>query len=152
MALTSEPSTIDKSILLDPLPDKSTLEAYIEEVKADTKLDEFSVKDVQLKLPGLKHKWVGRLIRTKATVHRLQRDKEVIKKKLAELYRHQAPVTVSLPTAEKAVENHDKIVDLSDKIHEHLLVIEFLEKVERIFSSMTYDIKNLVDLIKLETL
>ena len=40
------------------------LEQYIKEMGEDVDLDEFNLKDVQLKLPALKHKWVGRLIRT----------------------------------------------------------------------------------------
>ena len=39
------------------------LEQYIKEMGVDVELDEFNLKDVQLKLPALKHKWVGRLDR-----------------------------------------------------------------------------------------
>ena len=31
----------------------------------DVEIDEFNIKETQMKLPALKHKWVGRLIRHK---------------------------------------------------------------------------------------
>ena len=44
------------------------------------------------------------------------------------------------------------MIDINQQIKEHKLVIEFLEKSEKIFSSLTFDIKNLVEIIKLETM
>jgi hypothetical protein len=37
-------------------------------------------------------------------------------------------------------------------IQELELIIEYLEKTEKIFSSMTYDLKNAIELMKLEQL
>lgn len=145
-----KPTTIANLVNLEP--QKTTLDLYIEEVKADTQLDELIVKDVQMKLPGLKHKWVGRLIRTKASLQRLQRDKEKLRKTTAEEIRKKSPVAVSIPIAEKTAESSDSIIALSEKIQEHILLIEFLERVEKIFSSMTFDIKNLIEILKLEQL
>ena len=36
------------------------------------------------------------------------------------------------------------------KINEEKLIVEFLEKIEKIFSSLTYDIKNIIEIMKLE--
>ena len=43
----------------------SELEDYLDEVRGDTFIDPSNVKDVQMKLPGIKHKWSSRLIRCK---------------------------------------------------------------------------------------
>lgn len=146
------PTLVANNELITPLPDKTTLDIYLEEMKVDTDLNEFTVKDVQLKLPGLKHKWVGRLIRTKVALQRLQRDKELLKKTLSEQLRKESVVAMSVPNAERAVETHSRVIAITEKIQEHLLLVEFLERVEKIFSSMTFDIKNLVEIMKLETL
>ena len=41
------------------------LEKYIKEMGVDVELSEFEMKDVQMKLPAIKHKWIGRLVRHK---------------------------------------------------------------------------------------
>ena len=43
----------------------SLLEEYIVELEKDVKIDQFNIRDVQMKLPAYKHKWVGRLMRQK---------------------------------------------------------------------------------------
>jgi len=44
------------------------LERYISELSEDVCIDEFNMKDVQMKLPAIKHKWTGRLIRAKIDI------------------------------------------------------------------------------------
>ena len=63
-----------------------------------------------------------------------------------------ATYQVTLPTAEKAAEKHARVKAIDEEIKEHKLIVEFLEKSERIFSSMTFDIKNITEIMKLETL
>ena len=63
-----------------------------------------------------------------------------------------ATYAVNLQTAMKAAEKHQKIRDIDDKVRENKLIVEFLEKSERIFSGMSFDIKNITEIMKLETL
>jgi hypothetical protein len=64
----------------------------------------------------------------------------------------ESPVKVTVPVAEKASYRHDKMVEISQKINEEELIIEFLEKTEKTFTSMTYDISNIIKVIQIETL
>lgn len=128
------------------------LEQYIKEMGVDVELDEFNLKDVQLKLPALKHKWVGRLVRHKAELSRLQDNRDRTIKTLAQEVIDTATYAVNLQTAMKAAEKHQKIRDIDDKVRENKLIVEFLEKSERIFSGMSFDIKNITEIMKLETL
>ena len=127
------------------------LENYILELEKDVKLDQFNIRDCQMKLPAYKHKWVGRLMRHKHEVVRLNHQKYTLKKKVAEKIQNNTTYKVTKPVAEKAAANHDSIVDITHRIEELNIVIEFLEKAERILSSMTYDVKNLVEIMRLET-
>ena len=129
-----------------------TLDKYMQEVEADTKLDVFNVKDVQSKLPGIKHKWVGRLIRHKCTRDRLFQELEDKKKYLIKAVAKESGYNVSKPAAAKAVEQHESVVDIKKQISDEKMIITFLEKIERIFNSMTFDIKNLTEIMKLETM
>ena len=122
------------------------------EIEDDTKLDVFSVKNVQSKLPGTKHKWVGRLIRHKCNIRDLEQQIIDKKKYLIKAVSEESSYVVSKPQAEKAIMNHESILTLKRKLKDEELIVTFLEKVERIFNSMTFDIKNLTEIMKLETM
>ena len=128
------------------------LEEYIKEMGDDVELDEFNLKETQLKLPGLKHKWVGRLVRHKGSLAQAHARRGNIVKEIAKEVIDTATYQVTLPTAEKAAAKHVKVKEIDEEIKEHKLIVEFLEKSERIFSSMTFDIKNITEIMKLETL
>lgn len=128
------------------------LEEYIKEMGDDVELDEFNLKEAQLKLPALKHKWVGRLIRHKGDLSRLEKSKDNVIKEVAQEIIETATYSVNIQTAEKAAEKHQRVKKLNADIKEYKLIVEFLEKGERIFSGMSFDIKNITEIMKLETL
>lgn len=128
------------------------LEAYIKEMDKDVEIDEFNIKETQMKLPALKHKWVGRLIRHKGELGRLQSRRDNTIKTVAKELIDTATYQVSLATAQKAAEKHENVKKIDAQIRENKLIVEFLEKSERIFNSMTFDIKNITEIMKLETL
>lgn len=128
------------------------LEEYIKEMGEDVELDEFNLKDTQMKLPALKHKWVGRLIRHKGELSTIQNRRDNVIKEIAQEVISTATYQVTLPTAQKAAEKHERVKKIDLEIKENRLIVEFLEKSERIFSSMSFDIKNITEIMKLETL
>jgi len=128
------------------------LEEYIQEMGKDVEIDEFNLKETQMKLPGLKHKWVGRLVRHKSDLARAHNRRSNVIKEVAKEVIDTATYQVTLPTAEKAAAKHARVKAIDEEIKEHKLIVEFLEKSERIFSSMTFDIKNITEIMKLETL
>lgn len=128
------------------------LEDYIKEMGVDVELDEFNLKDVQMKLPALKHKWVGRLIRHKGDLSRLQDSRHNVIKEVAQEVVETASYAVKMDTAMKAAEKHSRVKGVDEKIKETKLIVEFLEKSERIFSGMSFDIKNITEIMKLETM
>ena len=127
------------------------IEQYILELEKDVKIDQFNIRDCQMKLPAYKHKWVGRLMRHKQEVVKLNQKKQSLKKVVISKIQNASTYKISKPAAEKAASTHDSIVDIANQINELNVIIEFLEKSERILSSMTFDIKNLVEIMKLET-
>ena len=44
------------------------------------------------------------------------------------------------------------LIKMQTEIDDCALLIEFLEKAEKLFSSMSFDIKNLIEIMKMETL
>lgn len=127
------------------------IDDYIKELEADLKIDELILKEYQLKLPGIKHKWAGRCIRHKLEINELRKKRESTKKIVIDKLNEQSPVKLAAPVVERTAEKCNDIVDFDNKIKELELIIELLEKAEKTLSSTSYDIKNLIDIIKLET-
>ena len=130
----------------------SLLEQYLKEMEKDVFFDDFTIKETQMKLPAVKHKWVGRLIRCKQQLHQKQYEYNAIKKQLVVDAKKNSAYQVSQPALEKIVVKHDKLIKQQTEIDDLSLLIEFLEKSEKLFSSMSFDIKNLIEIMKMETL
>jgi len=127
------------------------LNEYIKELENDLKIDELYLKDYTLKLPGIKHKWAGRCIRHKSELYDIKNQKDKLKKALKERILENSAVKPSLPVLDKLVENADELKEFDRRINELALVVELLEKTEKTLSSASFDLKNLIDIIKLET-
>ena len=128
------------------------LEKYIDEIEKDLQINEFNLKDSSMKTPARKHYWVSKLINHKKNLNKLKKEKDEIKKEITRQIIENSPVKVTLPTAERAAYNHEKMISVSDKIKEEELVIEFLEKTEKTFSAIGFDIKNIIEIMKMEQL
>ena len=130
----------------------SLWDQYIDEIEKDLQINEFNLKDSSMKTPARKHYWVSKLIRHKRNLLSLRQQRDIIKKEVVKKIIEESPVKVTVPVAEKASYRHDKMVEISQKINEEELIIEFLEKTEKTFTSMTYDISNIIKVIQIETL
>lgn len=128
------------------------LDKYIKEIADDLRVDELNIKDVQMRLPSRKHFWAARLINHKIELNRMRRGKDKKRKELIQQVSDNAPIKFSMSSLEKTVDSQDDMEELNASIREHELIIELLEKVEKNFNSMTFDIKNIIEIIKLEQL
>ena len=130
----------------------SLLSKYIKEVEQDLVLNDFNIKETQLRLPAKKHFWVARLIEAKRDLQDLTDKEKKMTKVLSTKIKEQSPVTLSDKTVLNLIDEQEEIVSIKEKKRDLTNVVEYLEKVEKIFGSMHWEIKNIVDLGKLETL
>lgn len=131
--------------------EQDLFEKYSAEFVEDTKLNEMTLKERAMTIVAVKHKWVGRLMRHKIDLKKLENaKKQAIKKVSASLSKGNVELTKT--AADKAALNNELVQRIDAEVEKIELVVEYLEKVERILNSMTYDIKNLIDIQKLETL
>jgi replicative superfamily II helicase len=130
----------------------SLLSKYIKDVEQDLVLNDFNIKETQLRLPAKKHFWVARLIEAKRELQELTDKEKKITKILSIKIKEQSPVTLSDKTVLNLIEEQEEFVVIKEKKRDLANVVEYLEKVEKIFGSMHWEIKNIVDLGKLETL
>ncbi len=126
------------------------LKKYIDEVGRDLVLDDFNIKEVSLRLPARKHYWVAKLIQTKIERNQTFEKKKKLKKNITKEVIATSPVKLSQSAAEQAAERHESLSSLTLKIRELDIIIEYLEKVEKTMSQMGFDIKNAVEIMKME--
>jgi hypothetical protein len=126
---------------------ESLMQRYSRELHEDLKIDELSIKDKSMMVPIIKHKWVSIQMNHKSQLKKL----EFAKKKHIKEYVASAPVALSKNALEQAALNDPKLAAIQEKIEELELVVEYLEKIEKAISSLTFDCKNVIDLQKLET-
>jgi len=128
------------------------LEKYNNEIIEDTKIDQLNLLDKQLMLPATKHKWIARLIQHKRFKNELERKKKDLKEDvLKTLERGGIPTGIPKASLNSKVENSDTIKKINQDIEDVELIIEYLEKVEKVFSSLSFDLKNVIEITKLET-
>ena len=128
------------------------IERYKEEINKDLVINDFNIKAVQLKLPSRKHYWAARLIDAKINLHRLIKRKKALKETIVKRIVSEAPVRLTQQTAEIAAESSDELQNITIEIKDYEFVIEYLEKVEKIMSGMGFDIKNIIEIQKMEQL
>lgn len=128
------------------------LKKFIEDVGKDLVLDDFNLKEAQMRLPARKHFWVARLMEAKIKRGELLNKKKTLKKTLTKGVIETSPVKISQAAAESAAERHDAVQELTSKIYECNMIIEYLEKVEKVMGQMGFDIKNIIDVQKMEQL
>ena len=128
------------------------LEEFKKELQDDTQLDELNLLQKQLMLPAIKHKWVARLIDEKRKLNRLKTQKKIIREGvLTSIEANGIPPGIPKAKIDRKIETSQSIIKIDEDIQECEVLIEYLEKVETIFRSMTYDLKNIVDITRMET-
>lgn len=126
------------------------LERYSQEIAEDTAVDEINVKDVAMRLPGIKHKWVARLINHKRQLNRLENEKESIIEATMKKIKEKGDIQLSKTAMTAKISTLESVKVLDEKIDEQKALVDYLEHVESIFRYMTNDIKNVIDIMKME--
>lgn len=126
------------------------IEQYTIESSIDTNIDRLNVTEVQEKLVNNKHKWSARVIGHKIKLNKYRNIRISLLEEKIEEFQNTQPVMVNRSIAEKAVLKKKDIRDIDNKINNELLIIQHVENIYKNISFATNDIKNLVELMKLE--
>lgn len=123
---------------------------YKEAIEKDLKIDQFNIHNKVNEIPSLKHFWVSKLIESKIELKNLQRKKAELLKKVRES--QQVGLKLSVSSLKEMEEKSPVLHEINEQIEEMELIVEYLEKTEKVFSSTTYDLKNAIELMKMEQL
>lgn len=128
-----------------------TFTKYKEAIEKDLKIDQFNIQNKINEIPSLKHYWVAKLIESKIELKQLQRRKNDLIKKVANSENDEDfPLKMSISSKNKLLAKSPILAEINEQIEEMELIVEYLEKAEKIFSSTTYDLKNAIELMKME--
>lgn len=121
---------------------------YKEAIERDLKIDQFNIHNKVNDIPSLKHFWVAKLIESKIEIKKLQRKKTDLIKKVNES--QDVGIKLSTSSMNNVIAKSPVIAEINEQIEELELIVEYLEKAEKIFNSTTYDLKNAIELMKME--
>lgn len=120
---------------------------FDKELATDLKMDELSLKEKAMLAPVIKHKWVAKTAIHKSALMKLNIAKKNTLKKITSA----SPVSLSKATLEHMSSNSPELQAIQENIEKMEVIIAYLEKIEKLTTSLTYDYKNVIDLQKLET-
>ena len=121
---------------------------YSKKIDMDTQIDATNIFEKQLLAPNLKHQWLYKLVQCKRTLIELIEKRDDIINGLV----NNNPMGINSKASVKFnAERSPDVIKLNKKIREQELLVDYLDgAVNKIFSQMGFDFKNLVELLKLE--
>ena len=126
------------------------LETYSKEIEMDTSIDVTNIMEKQLSCPNVKHKWLFRLMKAKKELIDLVELKDNF---INNVMNKDNPLKLSKAVMANKLETQGDYKNLQKRIKEQEILVEYLDSsVNKIFSQMGFDFKNLVELMKMEQL
>lgn len=128
-----------------------TIKKYQQQYEEFCKIDDFTLEDRTKRVPAEKHFWVCRLIDAKIERDKLYRVKASTKNALQRKIMEESPVNLN----KQVLDDLDKtptLENINQKIKEQEYLIEYLEKLVSQITFIGNDIKNILELKKLQEL
>lgn len=129
-----------------------TLNKYVQQIKADLEINQINIADVARSLPAKRHFWTARLIEHKCKINSLEKQKSIILKEVSSKISKDSPVALDNKNVLRVAESSEDIKSINEQIAENKLLVEFLEQVQKNFFTASHDIRNIVDIMKMEQL
>lgn len=116
------------------------------------KIDDFNLEDRAKKVPAEKHFWVARLIQAKIDRDRLLKQKKGLSISLTkQVASDNRLVAASQRDIEAMVNTSDTMEEINEKIRQQDFLVEYLELLVKQVTFIAQDIKNIIEIRKLET-
>lgn len=129
-----------------------TLEQYINDIREELDINDMNVREVQMRAPARKHFWVARLINHKRTIEQLKAKRSEQVEKVIEKIQRDAPAALPQTRARAIAKDHKSVQEIDNQLREQELIVELLESAIKNYDSLHWAIKNIVEIMKLETM
>ena len=125
-------------------------EKIVKEIEQDLKIDRMNMDENTLQIPSIKHYWVAELYRTKIQIQKLEKAK---KERMKQVQANQvSEIGLSKSSIMAQVNNDELIIKINDKLEELKIISEYLEDAKYVLGRVTDDLKNRIELEKVERL
>lgn len=127
------------------------IKKYQQQYEEFCKIDDFTLEDRARRVPSEKHFWVCRLIDAKIEKDKLYKAKASTKQTLQKKLMEESPVVLN----KQVMDDLDKtpsLENINQKIKEQEYLIEYLEKLVSQITFIGNDIKNILELKKIQEL
>jgi len=125
------------------------IKRYQQQYEEFCNIDDFNLDAVAKRVPAEKHFWVCRLIDAKIEKDRLIRLKNKKREDVQQKLLNESPVKLNKQFLDK-IDESDVLVDLTQKIKDQDFVIEYLDLLVRQVTFIAQDIKNIVEIKRLQ--
>jgi len=130
------------------------LDHYGKEYAQDSTIDEFRLKEMELKIPGLKGKWASYKAVNKARLFQLKEERNHLVEegvpKLIKRNEESGNPPYSEKRAEYLIRSSKKYKELTDSINKLTILCEYFDDALKNMQQIGFDVKNLVDTIKID--
>lgn len=127
------------------------IKEYSTQIEQDTSIDITNVMEKQLSSPNIKHKWLyKKILEQKKLIDLIDKKDSFINNAVN---KNDPTIRVSKAAIAANAANEPTYKELQRQIKDQELLVEFLDAaVNKIFTQMGWDFRNIVDLMKMEQL
>lgn len=135
---------------------RERLKKYSVEICEDLKVNDMNLSEKAFNVPHKKHYWASRYILEFQKLNDLEREKKELEKESFNRMREKAavdnPVAMSDASIKKMINGTKTLQDITQQIDDQKVLVMYLEKCEKIFSFITNDIKNIIEVKQMESM
>lgn len=150
---------LDRSYAKDILPER--LEKFMQEFEEDMKVTEINIHDKTLLKPSIAAKWARYNYEEERYKKKMTEELDELKKKLQEMIFEKRKNSIMNQTATSAMLNIEvdkqlkkttQYQEIKQKLDDQDELIRFITEARQIISQFGFDLKNSIDVLKLENI
>lgn len=122
----------------------------VKEITEDLKIDRINLDEKTLRIPSIKHFWVAKLYTTKIRILTLEKKKKARIDELKNGY--VSEIGLSKTSMMQNLNSDEQIMKINEEMEELKLIVDYLEDAKFVLGRVTDDLKNRIELEKVERL
>lgn len=122
----------------------------VKEITEDLKIDRMNLDEKTLRIPSIKHFWVAKLYTTKIRILTLEKKKKARIDELKNGY--VSEIGLSKTSMMQKLNSDEQIMKINEEMEELKLIVDYLEDAKFVLGRVTDDLKNRIELEKVERL
>lgn len=121
----------------------------MEAVENDLAFNDLNIMEKAIKMPAIKHYWVGKYIRAKIELKKKEAERANLIKTLENSDKF-TEVNLSKESLRRMWMSSPKMQEITERIEELNFIVEYLNDAKYVLGRATDDIKNFIEIRKLE--